>query len=56
MMLKWSYKSCFSKLKGQEPEWSNPQIEELKLPEMLKSQIKIIYIYRKGKGVKFSKT
>ena len=30
-------------LKGREPEWSNPQIEDGKLPEMPKNQVKLMH-------------
>ena len=34
-------------IEGSRPEWTNPQIEDGKLPEMPKN-----HTYRKGKGVK----
>ena len=30
-------------LKGREPEWSNPQIEDRKLPDMPKNQVKLAH-------------
>ena len=40
-------------LQGREPEWSNPRIEDGKMPEMPKNKN---YAFHKDKVVKFSKT
>ena len=30
-------------MKGREPEWSNPQVEDGKFPEMSKNQVKLVH-------------